>query len=106
MERSGLKRAAKLLGKAVSTDSDHEAVALAAHAYRLVARAITEYDLEQGETVFGAPRRERRLLADRRGRGAPATVIDPLQADSAGARYVAFTGITERAQLPKVNLQL
>lgn len=106
MERNGLKRAAKLLDKAVSTDSEHEAVALAEHAYRLVARAITEYDIERGETVFGTPRRERRLLADRRGRNAAATAIDPRQADSAGARYVAFSEITDQPQRPKVNLQL
>ena len=78
MDRSGIRMATRLLAKAESTDSDHEAIALAIRSYSLLADAINAYALALGELPTGARRRERRRLWDRRSaRRSPA--------DSAGA---------------------
>jgi len=45
LDRSGIRRAAKLLAKAASTDSDDEAIALTLRSYSLLADAINAYDL-------------------------------------------------------------
>ena len=64
MSREMVQTAAKLLAKAQSTTSDHEAIALVERAYRLLAKAINTYDAEHESD---APRRrERRRLLERR----------------------------------------
>jgi hypothetical protein len=65
MSRATLETAAKLLAKAQSTTSDHEAIALVERSYGLLAQVINAYDLEQGA---GSRRRERRRLQERRRR--------------------------------------
>jgi hypothetical protein len=99
----------QLLAKAESTDADAEAVALVERSYRLLAEVITQHDLEQGETVFGLRRRERRLLRDRRAErrsrlsqapGAqPAGVVpDPVVLVDLVARYRRSTEAADTGQ--------
>jgi hypothetical protein len=66
IDRSKIETAARLLAKAESTDSDHEAIALAERSYSLLAEAINAYDMLVGEGSPGVRRRERRRLWDRR----------------------------------------
>jgi hypothetical protein len=67
IDRSGIKTAARLLAKAESTDSDHEAIALAERSYSLLAETINAYDLAvESQGGLFARRRERRRLRDRR----------------------------------------
>jgi hypothetical protein len=68
MGREMVQTAAKLLAKAQSTTSDHEAIALVERSYGLLAQVINAYD-EEHDTVAGGPRRrERRRLYERRRR--------------------------------------
>lgn len=107
MDRSELTRASKLLQKAESTSSDHEAVALAAGAYRLLAGAITAYDEAHADALPpGTPRRERRLLPDRRAaqrsEAAPETPSENVIADA----RAAFAAIPARPSRPSFSLKL
>jgi hypothetical protein len=68
MSRSLVQTAAKLLAKAESTTSDHEAIALVERSYSLLAKAITEYDRDHPDGEGGVRRRERRRLTERRRR--------------------------------------
>jgi len=107
MDRSGLQVAVKLLDKAMSTDSDPEAIALVEGCYRLLARAITAYDLEHGQTDFGPHRRERRLIADRRvARSSPPTPEEQGPLVAAGARYFDVAESAGQSSAPRVNLHL
>jgi hypothetical protein len=92
-----------LLAKAQSTDAQPEAAALVERSYRLLAELITQHDQEQGETLFGPRRRERRFLRDRRGdrRGQPSQPADAsdraVTADSEGRfRRLADSGARYR----------
>jgi hypothetical protein len=81
MSREMVQTAAKLLAKAQSTTSDHEAIALVERSYGLLAQVINAYDLEH-DTVAGGPRRrERRRLYERRRR--PRSDAGPAPEDSA-----------------------
>jgi hypothetical protein len=68
MSREQVQTAAKLLAKAQSTTSDHEAVALVERSYALLAQVINTYDQEHPNGAAGARRRERRRLHERRRR--------------------------------------
>ncbi len=68
MSREMVQTAAKLLAKAQSTTSDHEAIALVERSYSLLAKAISEYDQQHPSGSGGLRRRERRRLNDRRRR--------------------------------------
>lgn len=63
MDRSGIARAAKLLAKAVSTDSEAEAIALSLRAYSILADNLNAFE---AATTPEPRRRERRRLRDRR----------------------------------------
>jgi hypothetical protein len=101
MSRELVQTAAKLLAKAESTTSDHEAIALVERSYALLAQAINAYDVANAS---GPRRRERRRLHERRRRAraeststnaSPDTVVrtnDPL----AGYRAVGDTGRSRR----------
>ncbi|HXQ59821.1 MAG TPA: DUF2786 domain-containing protein, partial [Acidimicrobiales bacterium] len=86
MNQSKVQTASKLLAKAESTTSDHEAVALVERAYSLLALVITEYDDAMAAGPGGARRRERRRMQDRRRRARqekaaaapPARAVDSL----------------------------
>lgn len=106
LDRARIEQTAKLLAKAASTDSEAEAVSLAEHCYRQLARIITEYDLERGESVFGPGHRERRLVADRR---APrvVSVTSPVRAAHGGAIYSELASLIRAgASNQKVDLTL
>jgi hypothetical protein len=79
MSREMVQTAAKLLAKAQSTTSDHEAIALVERSYALLAQVINAYDLEHDNPNSGARRRERRRLYERRRRA---------RADAAGGGQV------------------
>jgi len=68
MSRELVQTAGKLLAKAQSTTSDHEAIALVERSYSLLAQVITAYDQEHPSGSGGARRRERRRLYERRRR--------------------------------------
>jgi hypothetical protein len=68
MSREMVQTAAKLLAKAQSTTSDHEAIALVERSYRLLAKAINEYDVKYDNGAGSPRRRERRRLQERRRR--------------------------------------
>ena len=68
MNQSKVQTASKLLAKAESTTSEHEAVALVERAYSLLAQVITEYDEAMAAGPVGARRRERRRMQERRRR--------------------------------------
>jgi hypothetical protein len=68
MSRELVQTAAKLLAKAQSTTSDHEAVALVERSYSLLAQVITAYDEQHPTGPGGARRRERRRVNERRRR--------------------------------------
>jgi hypothetical protein len=68
MGREAVETAAKLLAKAQSTTSDHEAIALVERSYALLAQVINAYDQEHPNGSGGARRRERRRLHERRRR--------------------------------------
>ncbi len=63
-----VQTAAKLLAKAQSTTSDHEAIALVERSYRLLAKAINAYDAQYDNGAGSPRRRERRRLHERRRR--------------------------------------
>jgi hypothetical protein len=67
MSRELVDTAAKLLAKAQSTTSEHEAIALVERSYSLLAQAINAYDQAQ-DAAGGVRRRERRRLYERRRR--------------------------------------
>jgi hypothetical protein len=66
MDRSNIEMAARLLGKAQTTDSEAEMIALVEKSYRLLARSINAFDSDQPRAASRARRRERRLVQDRR----------------------------------------
>ena len=66
MDRTDIRKAALLLAKAESTESDAEAFSLALRSYSLIANALNAYDEEQGAAEGYPRRRERRQLRDRR----------------------------------------
>jgi hypothetical protein len=68
MGREMVQTAAKLLAKAQSTTSDHEAIALVERSYRLLAKAINDYDAQYDNGAGSPRRRERRRLHERRRR--------------------------------------
>jgi len=68
MSWEAVETAAKLLAKAQSTTSDHEAIALVERSYALLAQVINVYDQEHPNGSGGARRRERRRLHERRRR--------------------------------------
>ena len=88
VDQSRVRVAMALLAKAQSTDAQPEAAALVERSYRLLAELITQHDQEQGETLFGPRRRERRFLrdrrADRRGKPVPEPVVPPRAPGAAG----------------------
>ena len=91
MSREMVQTAAKLLAKAQSTTSDHEAIALVERSYRLLAKAINAYDA-QYDNGSGPRRRERRRLQERRrrARAEAGTVAEeriPTKAGDSIARY-------------------
>ena len=73
MSREVLDTAVKLLAKAQSTPSEHEAIALVERSYGLLAQVINAYDAAHDA---GPRRRERRRLLERRRR--PRTDADEL----------------------------
>jgi hypothetical protein len=92
MSREMVQTAAKLLAKAQSTTSDHEAIALVERSYRLLAKAINAYDAEHDNGGGSPRRRERRRLHERRRRaraetGAVAEETVPVGAVDSIARY-------------------
>lgn len=106
MDRADIERAVKLLAKAASTDSDAEAIALSEHSYRLLARVITSYDVDnRHDARFGAPGRERRLLKDRRAPRLAQVGCAP-RAAYAGALYSEAATITSEPRRAQVNLHL
>lgn len=86
-----VQTAAKLLAKAQSTTSDHEAIALVERSYHLLAKAINAYDAQYDNG--GSPRRrERRRLHERRRRArseerAASPETAPTTAADSVARY-------------------
>jgi hypothetical protein len=68
MSREMIQTAAKLLAKAQSTTSEHEAIALIERSYGLLAQVINAYDLKHDNVPGGPRRRERRRLYERRRR--------------------------------------
>lgn len=65
MDREGVRRAGRLLEKALSTDSEPEALALLEKAYPILAQVINAAEAELPPPP-GGRRRERRFLKDRR----------------------------------------
>jgi hypothetical protein len=65
IDRSRVEVVAKLMAKAVSTEHDAETAALVERSYGLLARVLSDYELNGGGAA-GARRRERRLIRDRR----------------------------------------
>ena len=65
-----MSKATRLLSKAQSTDSDHEAIALAMRAYTLLAEAINDYTMLYG-SLPAVRKHERRRLVDRRSNRRP-----------------------------------
>jgi len=65
IDRSRVEVVAKLMAKAASTDHDAEVAALVERSYGLLARILSDYEL-QGAGAAAARRRERRLIRDRR----------------------------------------
>ncbi|MGD0874807.1 MAG: hypothetical protein ABSA14_07390 [Acidimicrobiales bacterium] len=98
LDRSGIRRAAKLLAKAASTDSDDEAIALTLRSYSLLADAINAYDL----ACAGTRRHERRLLRDRRsgirGSAEPSGKVPNPDQDTAVNGYVRLGNGGVRAE--------
>ncbi len=88
MDREGVRRAGRLLEKALSTSSEPEALALLEKAYPILARVINDAEAEMPPPPDGR-RRERRLLKDRRAgrRQAPAPAAAPKTVPGAAAAY-------------------
>ncbi len=90
MDREGVRRANRLLEKALSTSSEPEALALIEKAYPILARVINEAEAEMPPPPDGR-RRERRLRKDRRaGRRqapAPGPAAAPKTVPGAAAAY-------------------
>jgi hypothetical protein len=113
MSRELVQTAAKLLAKAQSTTSDHEAIALVERSYGLLAQVINAYDLEH-DTVAGGPRRrERRRLYELRRRPRSETGPEPgdSEAGAAGrtdavARYRGAGGDGGYARRRGIDVQL
>jgi len=90
MNQPKVQTASKLLAKAQSTTSDHEAVALVERAYSLLAQVMTEYDQALAQGGAGSRRRERRRLQERRRRareGVPGAVAQPARTVDSIDRY-------------------
>jgi Protein of unknown function (DUF2786) len=94
-----VQTAAKLLAKAQSTSSDHEAIALVERSYELLAKAINAYEVEYANSSVMARRRERRRLHERRRRsrsdaakGSETDPRAPVRAVDSIARYRGEAG--------------
>jgi hypothetical protein len=85
MSREMVQTAAKLLAKAQSTTSDHEAIALVERSYRLLAKAINAYDAEHDNGGGSPRRRERRRLQERRRRARAETGVRTEETVAGGA---------------------
>ncbi len=98
LDRSGIGTAMRLLAKAESTDSDHEAIALAVRSYSLLADTINAYDLANSASS-GTRRRERRRLWDRRSATRPPSEQSeptPTERSMAVDGYLRLSGGGER----------
>jgi hypothetical protein len=107
MDRTGIEQAAKLLAKAASTDSDAESIALCERSYRLLAQAITAWDVENGQFTFGPEHggRERRLVPDRRAPRVVHPLPGPDRAHYAPSLY-SQAAVTHPAEPPQFSLEL
>ncbi len=97
IDRSGIKTASRLLAKAESTDSQHEAVALVLRAYSLLAEFINAYDTAQAGSSPDARRHERRRLWDRRSRrpaAEPTGTVPPAATPTGAGDGAAVDGYT------------
>lgn len=86
MDREGVRRASRLLEKALSTNSEPEALALVEKAYPILARVINAAEAELAPAPDGR-RRERRLVKDRRASRRSDAGTQPRNIPGAAAAY-------------------